>query len=91
MAGPGPVSYWPVKRKGSKYILMEIATFKPIVEFLMDKLLSHSIMLNSIHTHLVIISELDGTYSVTPKPMPPEQANRLLTFTQVRQIWRVFT
>lgn len=70
---------------------MEIATFKPIVEFLMDKLLSHSIMLNSIHTHLVIISELDGTYSLTPKPMPPEQANRILTFTQVRQIWRVFT
>lgn len=28
--GSGPVSYW---RKGSKYILMEIATFKPIVEF----------------------------------------------------------
>lgn len=70
---------------------MEIATFKPIVEFLMDKLHSHSIMSNSIYTHLVIISELDGTYSLTPKPTPSEQANRLLTFTQVRQIWRVFT
>lgn len=80
-----------LSEKAANIYLWKLLHLNQLLSFLMDKLLRHSIMLNSIHTHLVIISELDGTYSLTPKPMPPEQANRILTFTQVRQIWRVFT
>lgn len=48
---------------------MEIVIFKLIVEFLMDKLFSYFIMLNSIYIYLVIILEFDGIYSLILKFM----------------------